>query len=161
MRLIAGRPDGSIEVLDGYRATARNGRELVALTIDDLLPLPEEATLTHLPGRRPVAVDSDGVAVDVAGDWLAVAAVLPVGHLRTLLPATTRERGARRLPLYGYTAVVEHDGDLMCAALRTDTFIVTINFGEVSPKNTNGIVKVVVGHAKIPRSPALPGTRWG
>jgi pyruvate-formate lyase-activating enzyme len=122
MRLVAGGPGGSIEILDGYRAAARNGRQLLALTVGELLPLPEEATLTHLPGRRPVAVDADGSAVDVDGDWLAVAAVLPVGHLRTLLPATSRDRGARRLPLYGYTAVVEHSGDLMCAALRTDSF---------------------------------------
>jgi pyruvate-formate lyase-activating enzyme len=122
MRVIAGAPDGSIEVLDGYRAAGRNGRRLVPVAVDDLLPLPEEATLTHLPGRSPLAVDSDGDAVAVEGEWLAIAAVLPVGHLRTLLPATTRQPGARRLPLYGYTAVVEHDGDLMCAALRTDSF---------------------------------------
>ncbi len=122
MRVIAGRNDGSIEILDGYRAAARNGRELVAPAIDDLLPLPDEATLAHLPGRRPVAIDSDGAAVEVAGEWLAIAAVLPVGHLRTLLPATLREPAARRLPLYGYTAVVEHDGELLCAAMRTDSF---------------------------------------
>jgi pyruvate-formate lyase-activating enzyme len=122
MRLVAGRPDGSIELLDGYRAAARNGRALVGLTVDQLIPLPGEATLTHLPGRRPLAVAADGSEVEVEGEWLAVAAVLPVGHLRTLLPATVRERGARRLPLYGYTAVVEHQGDLMCAALRTDSF---------------------------------------
>ncbi len=122
MRIIAGGPDGSIEVLDGYRPTARNGRRLVALDPSDLLPLPEEATLTHLPGRGPLAVDSDGDSVEVDGDRLAVAAVLPLGHLRTLLPATTRRPGAQRLPLYGYTAVVEHEGDLMCAALRTDSF---------------------------------------
>jgi pyruvate-formate lyase-activating enzyme len=122
MRVCAGRPDGSIEIPDGYRAAARNGRVLVALTPDDLIPLPDEATLTHLPGRRPLAVDSAGGAVDLDGDWLAVAAVLPVGHLRTMLPATVREPGARRLPLFGYTALVEHDGDLMCTALRTDSF---------------------------------------
>jgi pyruvate-formate lyase-activating enzyme len=122
MRLVAGRSDGSIEILDGYRAAARSGRALVAVSPDDLLPMPEEATLTHLPGRRPIAVDSDGEAVAVDGDWLAVAAVLPVGLLRTLLPATERSLGARRLPLFGYAAVVEHGGDLMCAALRTDSF---------------------------------------
>jgi pyruvate-formate lyase-activating enzyme len=122
MRLVAGRADGSIEILDGYRAAARSGRALVAVGPEDLLPMPEEATLSHLPGRRPVAVDSDGGAVEVEGDWLAVAAVLPVGLLRTLLPATERTAGARRLPLFGYTAVVEHRGDLMCAALRTDSF---------------------------------------
>ncbi|HEX4756303.1 MAG TPA: radical SAM protein [Candidatus Dormibacteraeota bacterium] len=122
MRLVAGRPDGSIEILDGYRAAARNGRALVAVGPDDLLPMPQEATLSRLPGRRPLAVDSDGGAVAVDGDWLAVAAVMPVGLLRTLLPATERTAGARRLPLFGYTAVVEHGGDLMCAALRTDSF---------------------------------------
>ncbi|HEY8756144.1 MAG TPA: radical SAM protein [Candidatus Dormibacteraeota bacterium] len=122
MRLVAGSPDGSIELLDGYRAAARNGRTLVGLTPDQLIPLPEEATLAHLPGRRPLAVAADGSGVEVEGEWLAVAAVLPVGHLRTLLPATVRTRGSRRLPLYGYTAVVEHEGDLMCAALRTDRF---------------------------------------
>ncbi len=122
MRLVAGRPDGSIEILEGYRAAARSGGALVAVRPEDLIPLPEEATLSHLPGRRPLAVDSDGGAVAVDGEWLAVAAVLPVGLLRTLLPATERLPGARRLPLFGYTAVVEHGGDLMCAALRTDSF---------------------------------------
>jgi pyruvate-formate lyase-activating enzyme len=122
MRVIAGRPDGSIEVLDGYRPAGRNGRRLVPLDGDELVPLPDEATLTQLPGRRPVAVDADGQPVAVTGDWLALAAVLPVGYLRTLLPATSRDPGAHRLPLFGYTAVVEHSGDLMCAALRTDSF---------------------------------------
>ena len=133
MRQVAGRPDGSIEVLNGHRPAGRSGHNLIAVAEEDLLPLPEEATLAHLPGRRPVAVDSDGTAVDVDGDWLAVAAILPVGHLRTLLPATRREPGARRLPLFGYTAVVEHDGDLMCASLRTDSFEwwQPANFGRV------------------------------
>ena len=122
MRLVAGRPDGSIEVLDGYRAAARSGRQLVQVSADDLLTLPEEASLSHLPGRRPLGIDSDGGPVEIPGDWLALAAILPVGHLRTLLPAAERTSGARRLPLFGYTAVVEHEGDLMCAALRTDDF---------------------------------------
>ena len=150
MRLVAGRADGSIEILDGYRAAARSGRQLVAVSAADLLPLPEEATLSHLPGRRPVAVDSDGGAVAVDGDWLAVAAVLPVGHLRTLLPATERLPGARRLPLFGYTAVVEHDGDLMCAALRTDSFEwwQPARFGRAD-------LPVAVEQARV----ALPGNR--
>jgi pyruvate-formate lyase-activating enzyme len=122
MRLLAASPDGTLEVLEGYRTAGRSGRQLHPLSVDDLLPLPDEATVTHLPGRSPLAVDSDGHPVEVEGGWLAVAAVLPVGHLRTFLPATTRRPGAHRLPLFGYTAVVEHDGDLMCAALRTDTF---------------------------------------
>ena len=122
MRVLAGDEDGSLRTVEGYRPAARSGRKLVALTAADLLPLPDEATVMHLPDRAPLAVDSDGHPVRVDGDGLAVAAVLPVGHLRTLLPASERHGGARRLPLFGYTAVVEHDGDLFCAALRTDTF---------------------------------------
>ena len=122
MRVLVGDSDGSLRTVEGYRPAARSGRSLVALELRDLVPLPEEATIARLPGRRALAVDSDGASVPLAAEHLAVAAVLPVGHLRTLLPATERRRGAHRLPLFGYTAVVEHEGDLLCAALRTDTF---------------------------------------
>ncbi|MHB8717311.1 MAG: radical SAM protein [Candidatus Dormibacteria bacterium] len=120
MRTLVASADGALDVLQ-RQPLARSGRTLVPLTEDDLLPLPDEATLAHLPGRHPVAAGGSGAPQTLTGH-LAVAAVLPVGHLRTLLPATEREPGARRLPLFGYTAVVEHDGELYCAALRTDTF---------------------------------------
>jgi pyruvate-formate lyase-activating enzyme len=60
--------------------------------------------------------------VSIDGGAMAVAAVLPVGHLRCLLPASEPESGAPRLPLYGYTAVAEHRGRLMVAAVATDAF---------------------------------------
>ena len=44
------------------------------------------------------------------------------GHLRTLLPASRPLPGSRRLPLYGYAAVVEHHDELRVAALNTDGF---------------------------------------
>ena len=76
----------------------------------------------HLPGRRALALDSKDRPVDVEADLLPVAAVLPVGHLRTLLPASRPLPGSRRLPLYGYAAVVEHHDELRVAALSTDAF---------------------------------------
>lgn len=114
MRLCVATPDGELTVLDRI-PVARSGRRLVAVEPGDLVPLPDRATVAHLPGRR--ALDADG---ELGAEWLPVAAILPVGWLRTLLPASRPEPGADRLPLFGYTAVVEHDGELMAAALRTD-----------------------------------------
>ena len=120
VKTLVASADGALDVIDSA-PLARSGRRLVRIRESDLLPLPDEATLAHLPGRHPMVA---GIAADPepAHGHLAVAAVLPVGHLRTLMPATEREPGALRLPLFGYTAVVEHEGDLHCAALRTDTF---------------------------------------
>ena len=122
MRPIVARPDGEIEVLGGFRPAARSGGRLLKLDASAMIPLPEGTTLMHLPGRRALALDAKDRPVDVEADLLPVAAVLPVGHLRTLLPASRPLPGSRRLPLYGYAAVVEHHDELMVAALSTDAF---------------------------------------
>jgi pyruvate-formate lyase-activating enzyme len=122
MRPLVARADGSIEVLGGFRPAARSGSRIVELTPADVIPLPRGSTLMHLPGRRARALDSRGRPAEVEADLLPVAAVLPVGYLRTLVPATRPLPGSRRLPLYGYAAVVEHGGELNVAAMRTDRF---------------------------------------
>src|ERR1700683_3031418 len=122
MRPIVARPDGEIEVLGGFRPAARSGGRVLKLELNDTIPLPEGTTLMHLPGRRALGLDSKDRPVDVEADLLPVAAVLPVGHLRTLLPASRPLPGSRRLPLYGYAAVVEHHDELRVAALNTDGF---------------------------------------
>lgn len=122
MRPVAGRDDGSIEVLDGVRPAARSGAELRPLTADDVVPLPEGTTLMHLPGRAATVLQRDGAPLELGRDLLPLAAVLPVGHLRTLLPATRPLAGSSRLPLYGYAAVAEHRGQLVAAAMATDRF---------------------------------------
>src|SRR6202051_4485038 len=122
MRPIVARPDGEIEALEESRPAARSGAKLVKLEAAQMIPLPEGTTLMHLPGRRAIALDPKNRPVDVEADLLPVAAVLPVGHLRTLLPASRPLPGSRRLPLYGYAAVVEHHDELRVAALNTDGF---------------------------------------
>ncbi len=120
MQCCVARPDGSLDVLPGVRPAARSGGRLVPLTTADVIPLPESATLAHLPGRRALALTRGGEVTTLGEDCLPVAAVLPVGHLRTLLPASQPAPGAPRLPLFGYTALAEHRGELVVAALRTD-----------------------------------------
>src|ERR1700720_2899467 len=122
MRPLVARPDGELEVLGGFRTAARSGGRLVKLEGTATIPLPEGTTLMHLPGRRARALDAKDRPVDVEADLLPVAAVLPVGYLRTLLPASRPLPGSRRLPLYGYAAVVEHHDELRVAALSTDAF---------------------------------------
>ena len=122
MRPVVARPDGELEVLGGFRPAARSGGKLVPLDANELIPIPEGTTLMHLPGRRALALDAKNRPVDIEADLLPVAAVLPVGFLRTLLPASRPLPGSRRLPLYGYAAVVEHHDELRVAALNTDGF---------------------------------------
>jgi pyruvate-formate lyase-activating enzyme len=121
MQCCIARADGSLDVLPGVRPAARSGSCLVPLSSADVVPLPEAATLAHLPGRRALAFTRGGEPTTLGDDAVPVAAVLPVGHLRTLLPASEPQPGASRLPLFGYTAVAEHRGELVVAALHTDT----------------------------------------
>jgi pyruvate-formate lyase-activating enzyme len=122
MRPCVARPDGSLEVLDGLRPAARSGSQLRAPRPDELVRLPAAATVMHLPGRAALALDADGAAVELGSHVVPVAAVLPVGYLRTLLPASRPLPGAARLPLFGYAALVEQDGEVMAAAMRSDDF---------------------------------------
>jgi len=122
VRLCVARPDGSLETRDGLQPAARSGRAVVPLAEADLIPLPEGATIAHLPGRRALGLDGRGASVELDDRSVPVAAILPVGYLRTLLPASRPVPGSDRLPLFGYTAVAERDGELVAAALPTDTF---------------------------------------
>jgi pyruvate-formate lyase-activating enzyme len=122
---------------------------VVPLTPGDVVPLPDHATLMHLPGRAALTLDADGRPFAAEG-FLTVAAVLPVGYLRTLLPAGRVEPGARRLPLFGYTAVAEHNGRLVAAAIRTDT----LEWWQPATRRTEQLGPAVEAARR-----ALPGNR--
>jgi pyruvate-formate lyase-activating enzyme len=118
-RLLYATADGRLRTHRSLRALARSGWEIGPP--DRLIPLPEGTTLVHLPGRVPLARTTGGetVAVDEEGA-VAVAAVMPPGYLRTLLPAYVDAGNAPVLPLYGYAAVADVDGEPHVAGLRTD-----------------------------------------
>ena len=84
------------------------------------MPLPEGAELQLLPNRAALALDPEGQEVVLDG-W-AVAARIPVGCTRTLLPAFEEPpEGEEYLPFFGYTAVFARGEQLFCAALRTES----------------------------------------
>ncbi|EGO64137.1 radical SAM protein [Acetonema longum] len=110
---------GEIYDAPGYQAVGRSGYDQTVLTDKDVIPLPEGAELMFLPGRSALAARK-GQIQPIAGPLLAVAAMLPVGYTRTLLPAFVRQQEAPVLPLYGYAAVALRKDQMMVAAMKTD-----------------------------------------
>ncbi len=85
----------------------------------DLIPLPDSSELMFLPGRVAVGV-RQGAIKSLGRNKFAVAATLPVGYTRLLLPAYEKMAGAPMLPLFGYTAVAWSRGKMWVAAMRSD-----------------------------------------
>lgn len=79
----------------------------------ELIPAPEGTVETMLPGRRPLT------SIGPAGGT-ALAAILPAGYTRLLVPAFVKDRGAVDLPLFGYTFACAVADRLHVAAVRTD-----------------------------------------
>lgn len=83
-------------------------------TSAELIPAPPGTVTTMLPGRRP------RVRQGRSSRRVALAALLPIGYTRLLLPAYVRENGAPTLPLFGYTFACVVDDTLHVAAAKTD-----------------------------------------
>lgn len=80
----------------------------------ELIAAPEGTVDVVLPGRRPLTT------IGPSGDRTALAAILPAGYTRLLVPAFVKDRGAPDLPLFGYTFACAIDDRLHVAAMRTD-----------------------------------------
>jgi pyruvate-formate lyase-activating enzyme len=87
----------------------------------------------------------------IAEGGLAVAAVLPVGYLRLLFPAylSSGRVPPPTLPLYGYAAVAELDGEVVVAASRSDDFS---PWTGRRPSQTRLAVAVEQAQRQMPRS---------
>lgn len=81
---------------------------------DELIPAPEGVVEMVLPGRRPLTT------LGPASNRFALAAILPAGYTRLLVPAFVKDRKAPDLPLFGYTFACAIDDELYVAAMRTD-----------------------------------------
>ncbi len=122
LKAVFARADGSVLDLPQVAAAADNGF-IGPADPDDFIPLPEGALLLTLPGRQVFGYSDAAAAVishHADEEITAVAAALPLGYTRVLLPAYVERKNAPRLPLYGYTAVAWSDGGFRVAAVRTD-----------------------------------------
>jgi len=92
----------------------RAGDQFVLPDPSELVPLPQGSQLFSMPGRIPLGWDEEGksfvqskkIAISKESrDCTAVAAFLPPGYVRTLLPATQKKIDAPVLPLWAYSPV--------------------------------------------------------
>lgn len=96
---------------------------------DELVALPTGSQLFSLPGRVPVGWDEEEASfvpserIKVGRkevECTAVAAFLPPGYVRTLLPATQLKSRATTLPLWAYSSVGWRDGRFWATGLLVD-----------------------------------------
>ncbi len=104
----------------------RSGSQWVEPEKQEMIPLPQGATLVTLPGYLPIGLNEKGeryLVEHVPGlptkAVNAVAALLPQGFTRTLLPAGVSQNNSI-LPVYGYSAVGFHDEQIYVAAIKSD-----------------------------------------
>ena len=99
---------------DETREPLADGGIVRAVHRDELIPAPAGTVPMVLPGRRPL------LRQGAAKRRYALAAMLPAGYTRLLLPAYERDADAPALPLFGYTFACVVDDELHVAAMRTD-----------------------------------------
>lgn len=104
----------------------RSGLDWVEAEPAEMIPLPKGASLVSLPGFIPVGMDRQGNMQyfthhpgDSSEPIMAVAALLPQGFTRTLLPACVSP-AAQSLELLGYAAVGLKDDKMWVAAVQSD-----------------------------------------
>ncbi|MCJ8015163.1 radical SAM protein [Paenibacillus sp. KQZ6P-2] len=100
---------------------ARSGDMIVEILEDELIPLPDGATLVGLPNTRAIGMDPEtGEMMSMPGDAQAVGALLPQGFTRLCLPGYVKTDKEYKLPLFGYSAVVWKDGRFYTTARLSD-----------------------------------------
>jgi pyruvate-formate lyase-activating enzyme len=105
-------------IVSDHEAAAFDGAMTVPFV--DALPLPSGTAVLHIE-RESETLDRTGRARRVGPGRLAVAAVLPPGHLRTQLPAYADAPDKPDLEPRAYAAVAADEaGDLVVAALLID-----------------------------------------
>ncbi|MCX8118015.1 MAG: radical SAM protein [Desulfobacterota bacterium] len=110
------------------KLAGRSGNQYLRPEPSELVPLPKGSQLFILPGRVPVGWDEkveafvpmEGVKGPRGASPHAVAAFLPPGYVRTLLPATELRENAPILPLWAYSAVGWSAGKFWATGILID-----------------------------------------
>ena len=128
-RLVFSDPEGRILDHPHLKLAGRSGDRMVLPQPSELVPLPMGSQLFSLPGRVPIGWDEDMDSFISSEkrkvgrrevDCAAVAAFLPPGYIRTLLPATQLKPNAPTLPLWAYSSVGWKDGKFWATGLLID-----------------------------------------
>ncbi len=121
MYLVYADEQGNVFDHPSLYGLARSGEMIVEMMEDELIPLPEGATLVGLPSTRAVGMDPEsGDMMPLPNNAQAVGALLPQGYTRLYLPGYVKTDKEYKLPLFGYSAVVWKNGQFFVAAQLTD-----------------------------------------
>ena len=121
MYLVYADEQGNVYDHDELYGLARSGDMIVEILEDELIPLPEGATLVGLPNTRAIGMNPDtGEMSALPGNKTAVGALLPQGYTRLCIPGYVKTDKEYKLPLFGYSAVVWKDGAFYTAARLSD-----------------------------------------
>ncbi len=113
--------EGNGYINEDYFGLGLLGASFVEPGEDEVIPLPDSASLTMIPNRTPVVINDEDRFVLYPEEGWVMGALLPQGYTRTLLPAFVNTENAEGLPLFGYSAVfAAEDGELYVAAVPTD-----------------------------------------
>ena len=128
-RLVFADCNGKVHDHPSLGMAGRSGYSFVLPEEAQLVPLPKGSQLFTMPGRLPVGWDEeegnfvglDEVETGVKETHcLAVAAFLPPGYTRTLLPATKLQGKWPILPLWAYCSVGWRGGKFWITGVRVD-----------------------------------------
>ncbi len=128
-RLVLSDPQGNVFEHPSLRLAGRSGNQFLLSPRTELVPLPRGSQLFTLPGRVPIGWDEEKRSFvsskkirlgEKEAACTAVAAFLPPGYVRTLLPATQLKSKAPTLPLWAYSAVGWMDGKFWATGLFID-----------------------------------------
>ncbi|WP_138756091.1 radical SAM protein [Paenibacillus sinopodophylli] len=121
MNLVYADENGNVFDHPDFIALGRSGDMIVEIMEEELIPLPNGATLVSLPFTRPIGLNPDsGEMQMLPGNAQAVGALLPQGFTRLCLPGYVKADKNEKLPLFGYTAVVWKDGGFYVTAEQCD-----------------------------------------
>ena len=128
-RLVLSDAKGEIFDHPFLKMAGRSGDRIVLPPFSELIPLPMGSQLFTLPGRIPIGWDEGRGSFTLSEkmkmgkkdiEFTAVAAFLPPGYIRTLLPATQLKSKAHTLPLWAYSSVGWKDGRFWATGLLID-----------------------------------------
>jgi pyruvate-formate lyase-activating enzyme len=128
-RLVFSDPEGRIWDHPYLKLAGRSGDRTVLPPPSELIPLPMGSQIFTLPGRIPIGWDEEKGSYLLSEkmrtgrkevDCTAVAAFLPPGYIRTLLPATQLKSNVPTLPLWAYSSVGWKDGRFWATGLLID-----------------------------------------
>ncbi len=128
-RLIFSNPEGKIFEHPYLKLAGLSGNRMALPLPSELFPLPRGSQLFTMPGRIPIGWEENEESFMVSEkatvrgkevDCTAVAAFLPPGYIRSLLPATRLGPEAPRLPLWAYSAVGWKKGRFFITGILVD-----------------------------------------